>query len=130
MSVPMTRPEYSAAAAYAGEWLKEPWPELRPLRKLTGLACGIYILCYRNPLSGRPTVAYVGKADRRISGGDISDRWREHLKTPKARLVRWGTVIPLRQDTPAGEVTRIEGDVARYFGVPPLCRAVPHRPAA
>jgi hypothetical protein len=126
----MTQPEYAAGAAYAGEWLKEQRPELRPLTALTGESCGIYILCYRNPITGRPTAAYVGKADRRISGGDIADRWREHLKTPKGRLVRWGAVIPLAGDTPPDEVTRIEGEVARYFGVPRLCRAVPRKKVA
>jgi hypothetical protein len=36
-------------------------------------------------------------------------------------------VVVLRDDVPEKEVTRIEGDVARYFGVSTLSLATPRR---
>jgi hypothetical protein len=130
MSVVLTRREYSAAASYAGSWLKEERPKLLPLSAFAGEACGVYILCGRDPVNRRPVVMYIGKADRRMSGGDVSARWQDHLKSEKAQVVRGAAVIPLAADTPPAEVTQIEGDVARYFGVPRLCRAVPRKRAS
>jgi len=42
-------------------------------------------------------------------------------------MISFVTVVPLNEATPPDEMARIEGDIARYFGVPPLCRAVPRR---
>lgn len=125
MSVLLTRPEYRAACSYAEPWLAgERWG-LMEIGGLTGQTRGVYLLTAPCPISGRPRVCYVGKADRTAGRGDVGERIAEHLKGSKGPLVRWATVIPLLDAAPASEVLRIEGDVARYFGVPRLCRAVP-----
>jgi hypothetical protein len=61
----------------------------------------------------------------RRGGGDVADRLVEHLRSAKAPLVNWVDVIPLNTDTPPAQVRSIEGKVARYFGVPLLCKAIP-----
>lgn len=120
MSVILTLAEYRAACRYADPWLAgEQWGFIDP-REVTNAEPGIYVLTTPCSATSRPRVCYVGKADH-----SIADRLGAHLNSEKAPLVRWTTVIPVVDYAPAAEVQRIEGDVARYFGVPRLCRAVP-----
>jgi hypothetical protein len=125
MSAVLTVREYRAACSYAGCWLERERPGLLSPGTPTGSPCAIYLLCSSCPLTGHPRVVYVGKADRRRTGGDVADRLSEHLRSAKAPLVNSVAVIPLRYKTPPAEVGSIEGRIARYFGVPLLCRAVP-----
>jgi hypothetical protein len=125
MAVRITIAEYRGSASYAGEWLARERPALLPVGSTTDVACGIYLICTPCPRTGAPLVNYVGKADRRKRAGDVSERLAEHRRTPKAPLMRWVAIVPLRDCTPPDEVARIEGDIARYFGVPRLCRSVP-----
>jgi len=125
MSAILTVREYRAACSYAGSWLEREHLALLPPGTPTNSSCAIYLLCSSCPLTGHPRVSYVGKADRRRGGGDVADRLLEHLRSAKAPLVNWVAVIPLHAETPPAQVGSIEGRIARYFGVPLLCRAVP-----
>ena len=127
MSVALTDLEYRAACGYAGRWLAGERPELIPAGGPTGESVGVYLLSAPCPQTGRPRVLYVGRADRAHTGGDVADRVSSHLRSSKEPAIAWVTVIPLSKETPAEEIARIEGDIARYFGVPRLCRAVPRR---
>lgn len=125
MSAILTVSEYRAACSYAGSWLETECLALLVPGTPTGSACAVYMLCSSCPLTGYPRVAYVGKADRRRAGGDVADRVVEHLRSAKAPLVNWVSIIPLHAETPPAQVENIEGKIARYFGVPLLCKAVP-----
>lgn len=125
MSTILTVREYRAACSYAGSWLEREHLALLAPGAPTGSACAIYLLCSSCPRDGYPRVSYVGRADRRRAGGDVADRVAEHLLSARAPLVNGFAVIPLRSETPPSQVGSIEGKVARYFGVPLLCKAVP-----
>lgn len=125
MSVILTPVEYAAACSYTGTWFAgERWG-FTDVGETTGEARGVYLLTTPCTCSGRPRVVYVGKANRAGPDGDVAKRLDDHRRSSNGPLIRWVTIIPVIEETPAGELLRIEGDVARYFGVPRLCRAVP-----
>ena len=71
-----------------------------------------------SPATRERQVYYIGKADRRPDG-DVAERLADHLADDTKRpLFRGVMVVPLSDVTSEKEVTRFEGDVARYFGVP------------
>lgn len=123
----LTLAEYRGACALARPWLGTPIPRQLNPHEPTGLACGIYLAVGRSQATGELQVFYVGKADRRPDG-DVADRVADHLRDPDRRAFFTRImVVPLVADVPTREVTKIEGDIARFFGVPMLSKAVPRR---
>src|SRR4051812_30572554 len=102
----MTEDRYRSACAFAGRWLAaaRPWPEPAGHGMMTTANVGVYIIC---DWAGR--VVYVGSTTCGIKA-----RVAAHLRDVDHTLA-WTTVwtVPLRDDTPAAAVRRIEGLIGR-----------------
>jgi hypothetical protein len=121
----LTAAEYRAACVLAGTWLLRSLPTMLLPDQPTGVRCAIYIAAQKQRLGWRAT--YVGRADRRPAG-DVIERVAVHRRDPARRAAfERVMIVPLHDDVPSSEITRIEGAIARYFGCPRLCRAIPRK---
>lgn len=87
--------------------------------------CGIYIGLRESPVAGYISKTYVGKAVR--DNGDVTDRIAEHVRSKRAHRFRWFMVVPLKETTPPDRVFAVEGDIARYLGLPRYSLAIPRK---
>jgi hypothetical protein len=101
---------YDAVCDLAGDALALRLPRRFGIdARLPSTRVGVYIV-----LDAMSRVRYVGSVAR-ADAGAASSRLREH----GARLGwRWVLVIPLREDTTASRVRRIEGDIGRILRPP------------
>jgi hypothetical protein len=125
VSIKPTATLYSAGARLIGGWLAEPVLKLVPVGRPCGYSVGLYALVGRGALGSDLRILYVGKTSRG-PGTDIALRIHEHMRdVDKRNAATHYIVFPLVPDTPDWVIHRLEGDLARFFGVPRLCRRIP-----
>lgn len=105
---------YDAMCAYAGEHLAQRLPVAVAIGKgepIPAISCGVYIAV---GLVGE--VLYVGSVVRPKDSRGVHARIVEHLRKVD-RFENWAElwIVPLRPETPAEEVRRIEGRIGAHL---------------